>query len=123
MTDIRSQVSFNKPTERGNSNKREEESLSPDSSSDTSKDGESKLGKRLKLTGKNLKIMLKPPVDDILTKATTKSIHTSLLPAVDAERKEVSHLIERYESGKFEPYDDYDLLDEIEDIVQEARFS
>ena len=116
-------MSFNKPTERGNSNKREEESLSPDSSSDTSKDGEFKLGKRLKLAGKNLKIMLKPPVDDILTKATTKSIHTSLLPAVDAERKEVSHLIERYESGKFEPYDDYDLLDEIEDIVQEARFS
>ena len=119
--EMRPQVSFNKPTGRGvNSNSRGEESFSPNSSVDTSKDGESRLGKRLKRAGKNLQLMLKPPVDDSLTKAIVQSIHTSLLPAVDAERKEVSHLIEKYESGKSGP-PDYDLLDEMEDIVQEAK--
>ena len=114
-------VSFDKPTGRGvNSNSRGEENFSPNSSVDTSKDGESRLGKRLKRAGKNLQLMLKPPVDDSLTKAAVQSIHTSLLPAVDAERKEVSHLIEKYESGKSGP-PDYDLLDEMEDIVQEAK--
>ena len=119
--EMRSQVSFDKPTGRGvNSNSRGEESFSPNSSVDTSKDGESRLGKRLKRAEKNLQLMLKPPVDDSLNKAIVQSIHTSLLPAVDAERREVSHLIETYESGK-SGSPDYDLLDEMEEIVQEAK--
>ena len=57
----------------------------------------SRAGFKLKCAGKNLDKMLKPPVNDRLTKTTVQGILKNLVPAVESERKEVQQLLYSYE--------------------------
>ena len=94
--------------------------MGSDSSSISGADNLSRRGIRLKRAGRNLKLMLEPRVSDKLTKVTVQGIHRNQLPAVDAERKEVNSLLEKYENEKPGP-PDQDLLDEIESVIDDAR--
>ena len=80
----------------------------------------SRLGIRLKKAGIALKRMLTPPVDNNLTKVTVQSVHAGLLSAVDAERKHVNNLLDKYDNPRDGPVDQQ-LLNEIEDIIQDSQ--
>lgn len=91
-----------------------------DSDSLTNTANLSRLGLRLKRTGRALRKMLTPPIDGALTKVMVQGIHKSLLPAVDNERKELSQLLDKYENHRIdEP--NQELLNITEDIIDDAR--
>ena len=104
-------------TQGGNGRASSPQGSSPCGSSEV---GLTRRGIRLKRAGKNLRMMLTPAVDANLTKVIVQGIHASLLPAVDSERRELNTLLEKYENERPGP-PDRDLLDEIEDVIEDAR--
>ena len=100
---------------------------STERSSDVGSDGSftntsnlSRLGKRLKRAAVALKIMLSPPVNNSLTKVVVQGVHKNVLPAVDAERKEISSMFDKYENHRTEDPNP-ELLNLVEDIIEDAR--
>lgn len=79
----------------------------------------SRRGIRLKRACRNLKKLLFPPVDDKLTKSIVIGIHKSKLPAVDAERKEVMNMLDKYDSEQGQV--DIRLVEEAEEVIEDAR--
>ena len=110
--------------QRGQRQRRVVPSYPLSSSENTTVSGEeylSRLGYRLKCAGRNLQKNLKPAVNDQLTRTDVKSIHKSVLPAVDADRKNVEIMIDRYDSQTQPCPFKEELLDEMDMIVEQAR--
>ena len=79
---------------------------------------------RLKCAGRGLKKMLDPPTNSKLTRSTVIGIHKTLLPAIDQERRELQHMIDKYENptGRNRIVNvNRVLADEMQGIVEEAR--
>ena len=74
----------------------------------------------LKDTAKGLRKLLKPPVDNKLTKTIVQGILTSILPAVDSERKELQRAINSYANERLGPRGRR-LMNEAQLIICEAR--
>ena len=107
-------------SDHGNTSFERTASNSSSAGSLTNTDNLCRLGMRLKKAGKELRKLLSPPVDEKLTRSTVQSIHKSVLIAVDSDRKEVLHLLEKYESQKLPP-PNTELLNLTEDILDDAK--